>query len=129
MARERNELTDREWELMDALWNAGQATATDIQNQMQASRAWAYSTVKTMLDRLVVMGYVKARRVGNVYEYSPKSKRPTVVGKLLDDVTERIFGGAAAPFIQTLIQRNALTEDEVQSLRKMLDDYQQSEGR
>lgn len=129
MARERNELTDREWELMDALWVAGQATATDIQNQMQASRAWAYSTVKTMLDRLVAMGYVKARRVGNVYEYSPKSKRPTVVGKLLDDVTQRIFGGAAAPFIQTLIERNALTEDEVQSLRKMLDDYQQSEGR
>jgi BlaI family penicillinase repressor len=129
VARERNELTDREWELMDALWVAGQATATDIQNQMQASRAWAYSTVKTMLDRLVAMGYVKARRVGNVYEYSPKSKRPTVVGKLLDDVTQRIFGGAAAPFIQTLIERNALTEDEVQSLRKMLDDYQQSEGR
>lgn len=129
MARERNELTDREWELMDALWEAGQATATDIQNQMQESRAWAYSTVKTMLDRLVAMGYVKARRVGNVYEYSPKTKRPTVVGKLLDDVTQRIFGGAAAPFIQTLIERNPLTEDEVQNLRKMLDDYQQSEGR
>lgn len=129
MARERNELTDREWELMDALWDAGQATATDIQNQMRTSRGWAYSTVKTMLDRLVAMGYVKARRVGNVYEYSPKSKRPTVVGKLLDDVTQRIFGGAAAPFIQTLIERNSLTEDEVRNLRKMLEDYQQSGGR
>ena len=128
MARQRNELTEREWELMDALWEAGQATATDIQHRMQSSRGWAYSTVKTMLDRLVELGYVKARRVGNVYEYSPKSKRPTVVGKLLDDVTQRIFGGAAAPFIQTLIERNALTEFEVKHLRKMLDDYQKSEG-
>ncbi len=56
VARERNELTDREWELMDALWDAGLATATDIQNQMRTSRGWAYSTVKTMLDRLVAMG-------------------------------------------------------------------------
>jgi BlaI family penicillinase repressor len=129
VARARNELTDREWELMDALWAAGQATATDIQNQMQSSRGWAYSTVKTMLDRLVSLGYVKSRRVGNVYEYSPKSKRPTVVGKLLDDVTQRIFGGSAAPLIQTLIERNSLTDDEVEQLRKMLDDYQQSQGR
>lgn len=129
VARARNELTDREWELMDALWAASQATATDIQNQMHSSRGWAYSTVKTMLDRLVNLGYVKARRVGNIYEYSPKSKRPTVVGKLLDDVTQRIFGGAAAPLIQTLIERNSLTDDEVRHLRKMLDDYQQSEGR
>ena len=129
MARARNELTDREWELMDALWAVRQATATDLQSQMQASRGWAYSTVKTMLDRLVNLGYVKARRVGNVYEYSPKAKRPTVVGKMLDDVTQRIFGGAAAPLIQTLIERNSLTKDEVQQLRKILDDYQQSQER
>ena len=129
MARTENGLTQREWELMDALWSAGQATATDIQQRMQASRGWAYSTVKTMLDRLVELGYVKARRVGNVYEYSPKSKRPTIVGKLLDDVTNRFFGGAAAPFIQTLIERNELTEEEVQHLRKMLADHQRSEGR
>lgn len=108
---------------MDALWAAGQATATDIQKRMQETRGWAYSTVKTMLDRLVTLGYVKERRVGHVYEYSPKSKRPTLVGKMLDDVTRRIFGGAAAPFIQTLIERNELTDDEVRHLRKMLDDH------
>ncbi len=128
MARSRSELTEREWELMDALWAAGQATATDLQQRLQASRGWAYSTVKTMLDRLVDLGFVKARRVGNVYEYSPKSKRPTVVGKLVDNVTERFFGGAAAPFIQTLIERNSLTVEEVDQLRKMLDEYHQSKG-
>ena len=129
VTRTRDDLTEREWEVMDALWSAGRATATEIQQRMQSSRGWAYSTVKTMLDRLVELGYVKARRVGNVYEYSPKSKRPTIVGKLLDNVTRRFFGGAAAPFIQTLIERNELTNEEVQHLRKMLDNHKRSEGR
>lgn len=128
VARERKDLTEREWELMDALWEAGQATATDIQQRMQSSRGWAYCTVKTMLDRLLELDYVKARRVGNVYEYSPKSKRPTVVGKLLDDVKDRFFGGGAAHFIQTLIERNELTKDEVEHLRKMLDDHKRSDA-
>ncbi len=129
MARNRTDLTEREWELMDALWDAGHATATDLQTTMHSSRGWAYSTVKTMLDRLVTLGYAKARRVGNVYEYSAKAKRPTVVGRLLDDVTQRLFGGSAAPFIQTLIERNSLTSEEVEQLRQMLDKHQNSEGR
>lgn len=60
---------------------------------------------------------------------SPRLKCPAVVGKMLDDMTQRLFGGAAAPFIQTLIERNTFTEEEVQHLRSMLDDYQQSKGR
>jgi predicted transcriptional regulator len=128
MSKQRTELTKLEWILLDALWNAGQATATDLQRALADSRGWAYSTVKTMLDRLVEMGYVKARRVGNVYEYSPKSKRPTVVGKVVDEVAERLFDGATAPFIQCLLERGKLTPQEVEELRAMLENYSDEKG-
>jgi BlaI family penicillinase repressor len=128
MAKQRTELTKLEWVLMDSLWNAGQATATDVQRSLEASQGWAYSTVKTMLDRLVEMGYVKARRVGNVYEYSPKLKRPTVVGRIVDDVTERFFDGSVAPFIQCLIERGKLTAEEAAELRTVLDNFAEDEG-
>lgn len=128
MAKARTELTKLEWDLMDALWSAGQATATDIQRQLQLSHGWAYSTVKTMLDRLVEMEYVKARRVGNVYEYSPKARRQTVVGKALDEVAARLFGGDVTPFIQTLIERNKFSADEIKQLKDLLDNYPDSRG-
>ncbi len=123
MSKKRTDLTRLEWVLMDALWTAGQATATDMQRMLEGRQGWAYSTVKTMLDRLVEMGYVKARRVGNVYEYSPKSKRPTVVGRMVDDVTVRLFDGSVAPFIQCLIERGKMTAREVEELRAMLENY------
>ncbi|MEM9659359.1 MAG: BlaI/MecI/CopY family transcriptional regulator, partial [Planctomycetota bacterium] len=110
--------------LMDALWAAGQATATDMQRQLAERQGWAYSTVKTMLDRLVEMDYVKARRVGNVYEYAPKVKRPTVVGRAIDEATQRLFDGSVAPFIQCLIRRGQLSADEVDELQSLLKDYQ-----
>jgi predicted transcriptional regulator len=113
---------------MDALWEAGQATATDLQRALAPTRGWAYSTVKTMLDRLVEMGYVKARRVGNVYEYSPRNKKPTVVGKIVDDVAQRLFDGATAPFIQCLLERGKLTPDEVNDLRQLLDNHGEPKG-
>ena len=128
MSKQRTELTRLEWVLMDALWNAGRATATDLQRLLHRETGWAYSTVKTMLDRLVDMGYVRARRVGNVYEYSPKYKRPAVVGKVVDEVAERLFDGAVAPFIQCLLERRSLSHDEINELRAMLDDFAKKKG-
>jgi predicted transcriptional regulator len=128
MAKERTELTKLEWVLMDALWDAGRATAVDLQRRLEDSQGWAYSTVKTMLDRLVEMGQVKARRVGNVYEYSPKSNRPTVVGRAVDEMTERLFEGSVAPFIECLIQRGKLTPEQVAELRRMLEEFGEDQG-
>jgi len=126
--KRRTDLTRLEWVLMDALWTAGQATATDMQRILKDKQGWAYSTVKTMLDRLVEMGHIKARRVGNVYEYSPKSKRPTVVGRAVDEVTTRLFDGSVAPFIQCLIERGKMTAGEVDELREMLENYGDEKG-
>ena len=89
---------------------------------------WAYSTVKTMLDRLVEKGYVKTRRVGNVYEYFPKIARPTAVNRLLDDISERLLGGSVAPFLQRLIEQERLTPEEAHELRAMLENYVEKKG-
>lgn len=123
MNKRRNELTKLEWILMDALWESKQATASDLQKQLEHRQDWAYSTVKTMLDRLVDMGYAKARRVGNVYEYSPKIKRPTAVSRVVDDMVERLFGGSVAPLVQHLVERGDFDSGDVEKLKAILEQY------
>ena len=124
MANKRDELTRLEWLLMDSLWESKQATATDLQKKLGPTRGWAYSTVKTMLDRLVEMGYAKARRVGNVYEYSPRIRRPTAVRRVVDDMVERLFGGSVTPFVQTLVERGDFAAEDVEKLKAILEQYQ-----
>ena len=114
---------------MDALWEEKQATASDLQRSLAGSQDWAYSTVKTMLDRLVDMGYVKARRVGNVYEYSPKIKRPTAVGRVVDQMVDRLFGGSVAPFVQHLVERGDFESQDVKKLKAILNQYTEEEDR
>jgi len=123
MVRSRSELTRLEWVLMDALWHAGHATASDLQRDLESSQGWAYSTVKTMLDRLVDMEFVRTRRIGNVYEYTPKMKRPTAVRKVVDEMVERLFGGSVAPFVQHLIERGDLDPDDIKLLKTKLDQF------
>jgi BlaI family transcriptional regulator, penicillinase repressor len=122
------DMAKSEWVLMEALWARGHATATELQKDLESQQAWAYSTVKTMLDRLVEKGYVKWRRQGNVYEYSPRVRRKTAVARVVDDMVDRVLEGTAAPFIQRLVQRRGLSHDEANELRQMLDAYASGEA-
>ena len=106
-----------------------QATASALQADLRASQGWAYSTVKTMLDRLVEKGYVKSRRVGNVYEYSPKVRRGAAVARTIDDLADRVLAGSISPLIHRLVERRRLNDDEIRELRRMLDGYQLTPGK
>ena len=123
MGKSSNELSKAEWDLMEALWERKRGTATDLQRDLADSHGWAYSTVKTMLDRLVAKGYVKSRRIGNVYEYSPKVKRRSVVAGAVDDLFDRVLEGSLAPMLDRLVEGRRIAPDEIDELREMLDRY------
>src|SRR5262249_56784966 len=113
MSRDLPDLAKAEWSLMEALWTRGQATASALQADLRTTQGWAYSTVKTMLDRLVEKGYVKARRVGNVYEYSSRVRRGAVVARTIDDLAERVLSGSISPLLLRLVETRKLNADEV----------------
>ena len=123
MGKSTVDLTKAEWTLMESLWERGRGTATDLQKMLAADQNWAYSTVKTMLDRMVDKGVVSYRRVGNVYEYTPKLRRNSAVGRVVDDVFDRVLEGTIAPLVSRLIENRRLSDDDVAQLREMLDDY------
>ena len=117
------ELTRAEWALMQCLWQQGKASATELQKLLDAQQGWAYSTVKTMLDRMVDKGVVTAHRVGNVYEYSPRLKRQSAVGRLVDDLYDRVLEGSLSPLVSRLMESRKLSAEDVAELRAMLDRY------
>ncbi|MFO0821078.1 MAG: BlaI/MecI/CopY family transcriptional regulator [Pirellulales bacterium] len=127
MARTPAELGKSEWTLMESLWERGAGTATDLQRALEPSQGWAYSTVKTMLDRLVDKGFVKARRVGNVYEYSPRVKRESVVSRVMEDVVGRMLEGSVAAFVDRLLEDRKLSHKEVTELREILAKHREEE--
>jgi len=125
--RPPSDLARAEWALMEALWARGRGTATDLQKALADDQGWAYSTVKTMLDRLVEKGYVKARRVGNVYEYQPRVKRDSAVTRSLEDVVDRLMQGSVATFVDRLIEDRKLSAQEVSELQDILARYREEE--
>ncbi len=113
-------LNDSEWKVMQALWDRHPATARDVLEQVEAETAWAYTTVKTLLARLVDKGAVTAGKRGNTSVYDPllsrSDARYSAVGSRLD----KAFGGGVRPLLSFLATDDQLSDREREKLRVLL---------
>lgn len=89
-------LTDIELELMRCVWNKGKASASEVQMQMvREGKETAYTTVKTMLDRLVKANVCVSKEVKGRYYYSPKVSQADIAKEWYTHLNEKIYGGKA----------------------------------
>src|SRR4051812_48186471 len=109
-----------EWDLLEALWACGPSTAKDVTAHVRARRQWSYSTVKTLLDRMVAKGLVEAHRVGNVWQYTAKLKAGAARRSAWKSFVEIAFGGAIAPALRFVASDAKLTAEQRSTLRKLL---------
>jgi BlaI family penicillinase repressor len=115
------ELKDTEWDLLDALWTLERATAREVAEYLHERRGWAYSTVKTLLDRMVERELVTARKVGNVWEYSPALAKTAARQSAWAHFVQLAFGGEAAPALHFAADASELTPEQRAELLALLD--------
>jgi len=114
-------INESEWDLLDALWRMERATAREVADEVHDTRGWAYSTVKTMLDRMVLKGIVNARQVGNVWEYTPALEPDDARRSAWRRFVGAAFRGSMAPALEFIARDARLTSKQREKLRNLLD--------
>src|SRR5262245_5814125 len=115
------ELTDAEWKVIRALWKRQPASARDVLEALHGETGWAYTTVKTLLSRLVAKGAASVRLRANTSLYEPliteAEARRTEVKLLID----RAFGGASIPLLRFVLSEEKLSAKDRAELREILE--------
>jgi BlaI family penicillinase repressor len=115
------EILETEWDILEALWQAERATAREVTEALAGRRGWAYSTVKTLLDRMVEKALVESRQVGNVWEYSAAMPRQKAQRWAWRRFVDMAFGGAVAPSLAFVAREARLSREDRQELRALLE--------
>jgi predicted transcriptional regulator len=84
-------------------------------------RRWAYTTVQTLLQRLEAKGYVASDRAGAAHVFRAAVSRDALVSRRLRDLADQLCAGAASPLLLALVEDGRLTNEDVQQLRRLLD--------
>ena len=120
MATKDHELTEAEWEIIQVVWEHEPCAAPTVQEELAARKKWTYSTVKTLMDRMVTKGLLTTERIRNLMLYrSAISQQDAQRGELMRTV-KRAFGGAFTPMMQFMVENDALSRKELDELETLI---------
>jgi BlaI family penicillinase repressor len=114
------ELTEAEWAIMKVVWEHQPCAAGTVQDALATERGWAYSTVKTTMDRMVDKGLLKINKVRNLQLFSSQINRTQASKGEFRRMLSRAFDGAIAPMVQFLVENENLSEGQVKELRDIV---------
>jgi len=121
-------LTEPEWTIMNALWQKHPAKARDVVERLPESVNWAYTTVKTMLDRLAEKRAVDKQKEGNVGLYKPLVSRRQARRAAFKMMLDQAFDGAFGSMMHFLVQDESLSSNERKELIKILSEKSGRKG-
>jgi predicted transcriptional regulator len=113
------ELTEAEWAIMRAVWEHEPCAAGTVQEALVASRGWAYSTVKTTMDRMARKGLLQIQTIRNLNLYSTTVDEVEAKRGEFYRMLKRAFNGALAPMVQFLVEHEGLSAQEARQLRNL----------
>lgn len=120
MPKKTNELTEAEWAIIDAVWLNQPCAAPTIVEALQEQKDWTYSTVKTLMDRMVAKGLLKTERIRNLILYRSAITKKEAQKTEIMRAVKRAFDGALTPMMQFMLENHNLSRDQLSQLERMI---------
>lgn len=87
---------------LKALWSLREGNVKDVRQIVTQSRPLAYTTIMTVLDRLVRKGKLSRRKMGRAFVYSPVTSRDAMRTAAIRELVEGFFDGSEEELIRFL---------------------------
>jgi predicted transcriptional regulator len=84
--------------IMECLWARGHGTVSEVYKELTARRELAYTTVKTIMERLAEKGYLHCDSRQRAYVYTPTQSRED----FLQQVSGAVLSGLFNDFGETI---------------------------
>jgi predicted transcriptional regulator len=116
-----NRLSRRERQILEILYQRGQASASEVQDAMED--APGYSAVRALLRILEAKGYTSHKRDGARYIYLPATPRTQAAQAALLQVVQTFFGGSVERAVATLVSDadTKLSDAELDRLAQLIE--------
>lgn len=124
MARRKDlpALSDAEWKVMRALWQRHPATARELLAVLGRDTGWAYTTLKTLLSRLVEKDAVSETKRDGASVYQPLLAEGAARGNAVRNLLERAFDGGFGSLVHFMIENEELSANERDELTRLIAD-------
>src|SRR3954454_1436405 len=79
---------------LSALWSLQEGNVKDVQRIVTQTRPLAYTTIMTVLERLLRKGKLTRRKIGRAFVYSPTTARDEMRKHAIRELLDSFFEGS-----------------------------------
>lgn len=117
-----------EMEVLRVVAERAPVTVRDVADQLGESHGHVRTTILNSMERLRRKGFLRRRKVGGLYQYSPVDGRDGLFRRLLDGFVDAAFGGSLAPLVAFLAEPGRLKPGEARELRDLVNRLDSTES-
>jgi len=113
-------LSEKELQLMNILWGIKKGYMKDIVDLYEEPKP-AYTTISTLLSRLIEKKHIGFKLVGRDKEYFPLLKKPVYFSSEFKKMISNYFDNSTSQFASFFTENTDLTVDQLEELKSMVD--------
>ncbi|UCE04705.1 MAG: BlaI/MecI/CopY family transcriptional regulator [bacterium] len=122
------DLSRAEYDILRTLWKKGRLSVREVHDQLQDTYGWAYTTTKTMMDRMVDKGLLIRESFHGVYLYKPLISRPMGLARMVQFFADRVLEMDVGSVVSLFARSKALTPEEIEELNNLLKQDKEKEN-
>jgi predicted transcriptional regulator len=111
--------TDSELAILRVLWKLGPSTVRQVYEALGSKGA--YTTVLTIMKIMTEKGLIKPDKSRTTFVYSVTAPAETVKRRLVSDLLDRAFSGAAQEMVMQALETSAASKEDLQAIRKLIE--------
>lgn len=117
-------LSEREWTVLNALWENDGAELGELVNKLYPQTKWSRNTVLTYLTRMETKGLVKIDKKLSPHLYYATIDRESCQQKERESFLNRVYSGSTSDLIAAFLKEERISQEEIENLRQILDDME-----
>jgi predicted transcriptional regulator len=113
-------LTEAELRLMKLLWKRGESTVSDLVGALPKGSELAYTSVLTTIRTLESKGYVKHRKLGRAFLYTPVVAPQDAAASAVRQIVQRFFDNSREQLLVSVLGDGDLSREELERLKRRI---------
>ena len=127
MKKSLTPLGETEMEVLNHVWDLGEATVKQVRKRILEDREVAYTTIMTVMKNLAEKDLLKYRKDGVTYVYSSAQKPESVRSNIITDLMKKAFKGSPKELVQALVNSDDLTAKDLTEIKSMIDNMEDNQ--
>lgn len=116
------QITDAEFCVMKVLWKNEPCTSSEIVEKVSKEQDWNDKTIRTLINRLVSKGAVKAEKTSSkAFMYSSIISEKDYMNIENNNFINKLYGGSVKLMLASFVENNNLSDEEIQNLKNILE--------